>query len=138
MAGPLCYAVRRLRLQPGTRGATGAFAERIDHAAEVRHCDMLVTRDPITADGALLLKTYHCVEDRLSGAGLRLVAEVAANKVVVSFPLRVMNGRAAVFTRPHNDALSRLADERGWAVRRARLSTEEFVDVDKERGGTEH
>ncbi|MCO5999566.1 class I SAM-dependent methyltransferase [Actinoallomurus rhizosphaericola] len=117
--------------------ATGAFAERVDRAAEVRHCDVLLSPEPIRADVALLLKTYHCVEDRLSGAGLRLVAEVAADRVVVSFPLRAMNGRAAVFTRPHIDALSRLADERGWAVRRARLSTEELVVIDKEHDGAQ-
>jgi 16S rRNA (guanine(1405)-N(7))-methyltransferase len=116
-------------------GAAGTFAGRVDAASQVRHCDVLVTPEPITADVALLLKTYHCVEDRLAGAGLRLVAEVAAHRVVVSFPLRAMNGRAAVFTRPHIDALSRLADERGWAVRRARLGTEEFVVLDKEPGG---
>jgi 16S rRNA (guanine(1405)-N(7))-methyltransferase len=123
--------------------ATDAFAERVDPAARVSHGDVLVMPEPIVADVALLLKTYHCIEDRLSGAGLRLVADAAANRVVVSFPLRAMHGRAAVFTRPHIDALLRLADERGWAVRRGRLSTEEFVVIckdrgDEERGGTQH
>ncbi|GAA3275711.1 hypothetical protein GCM10020218_022860 [Dactylosporangium vinaceum] len=113
--------------------ATGAFAAQTDPAAQVRQCDVLVT--PIEADVAILLKTYHCIEDRLAGAGLRLVAEVAARRVVVSFPLKAMHGRAAVFTRPHIDALLRLGDERGWAVRRGRLSTEEFVVLDKESSG---
>jgi 16S rRNA (guanine(1405)-N(7))-methyltransferase len=97
---------------------------------EVRHADVLTTA-PERADLALLLKTYHCIEDRARGAALALVDRLAARHVVVSFPTRAMNGRSAVFARRHVTELTELAAQRGWPVSRAALPTEEFVVLDK-------
>jgi 16S rRNA (guanine(1405)-N(7))-methyltransferase len=103
-----------------------------DHpGCTVRHADVLTTA-PEPADLALLLKTYHCIEDRQRGAALSLVDGLPARQVAVSFPTRAMNGRPAVFARRHIEDLTALAGARGWRVTRAALPTEEFIVLDKE------
>jgi len=113
-------------------GAT--FLRRTDPTSAVRHCDVLIRPREIRADVALLLKTYHCIEDRRSGAALSLVDDLAAAQVVVSFPVRTMGGRIAPFTRRHLERLTELAQRRGWALRRADLGDEELVVIDKRDG----
>ncbi len=99
----------------------------------VVHGDVLVRPDAVTADVALLLKTYHNMEDRQAGAGLRLVAAVRSPVVVVSFPLRTMTGRSASFTRRLLPGLSSLAASEGWELDRVELPTELIVIVRKGR-----
>jgi 16S rRNA (guanine(1405)-N(7))-methyltransferase len=108
------------------------FLAEADANARVEHRDVLFEPHTIRADVALFLKTYHCVEDRSPGSGLALVCGVDARHVVVSFPVRAMNGRAAVFVPPMVDRLSAAAAERGWTVRRATLSAEDLVVVTKD------
>jgi 16S rRNA (guanine(1405)-N(7))-methyltransferase len=99
----------------------------------VEHRDVLVHPEVITADVALVLKTYHNMEDRLPGAGLRLVAELGSPVVVVSFPTRTMTGRPAPFTWRLLSGLTAFAADRGWPVDRLELPTELVVVVRKGR-----
>jgi 16S rRNA (guanine(1405)-N(7))-methyltransferase len=110
------------------------FLRLTDPTSVVRHCDVLVRPEEIRADVALLLKTYHCIEDRRSGAALSLVQDLAAAQVVVSFPVRTMSGRIAPFTRRHLERLAAMAERRGWAQRRASLGDEDLVVIDKGDG----
>ena len=108
-----------------------AFLSRGYPDCRVEHEDVLTRTAPLTADLALLLKTYHCIEDRHPGAGLRLVDRLAADHVVISFPTRALNGRGAVFARRHVEDLIELATRRAWRVSRAALPSEEFVAISK-------
>jgi 16S rRNA (guanine(1405)-N(7))-methyltransferase len=114
------------------------FLRLTDPTSAVRHCDVLVRPQEIRADVALLLKTYHCIEDRRSGAALSLVDDLGAAQVVVSFPVRTMSGRIAPFTRRHLERLTELAQRRGWALRRAGLGDEELVVIDKRDDRGQH
>jgi 16S rRNA (guanine(1405)-N(7))-methyltransferase len=107
------------------------FLARTATAATVRHHDVLVAPEEIYADLVLLLKTYHCIEDRAPGAALRLVELIPASFVVVSFPVRTMSGRIAHFTRRHTDELAALAAVRHWDVRRASLANEDLMVIVK-------
>ncbi len=109
-----------------------SFLELTDATSTVLHCDVLVRPEEIRADVALLLKTFHCIEDRRPGAALALVDNLAAGSVVVSFPVRTMSGRVATFTRRHLDQLTGLAQRRGWEQRRASLPGEELVVLVKQ------
>jgi 16S rRNA (guanine(1405)-N(7))-methyltransferase len=111
--------------------AGNAFLARHYPGCQVLHQDVLTRDAPLTADLALLLKTYHCIENRQRGAGRQLVDQLAAGHVVVSFPTRAMNGRAAVFARRHLDELSTLASQRGWRTARATLPTEDLLLISK-------
>ncbi|MEO3778230.1 hypothetical protein ABGB16_15555 [Micromonospora sp. B11E3] len=108
-----------------------AFLSRAYPGNEVRHSDVLGGDSEVTADVALLLKTYHCMEGRRPGAGLALVDRLACRHVVVSFPTRAMNGRAAVFVPRHVAELAELARDRGWSWSRATLDTEDLVAIGK-------
>jgi 16S rRNA (guanine(1405)-N(7))-methyltransferase len=115
-----------------------SFLELTDATSAVRHCDVLVRPQEIRADVALLLKTFHCIEDRRPGAALALVDDLAAASVVVSFPVRTMSGRVATFTRRHLEQLTGLAQRRGWEQRRAGLAGEELVVLVKEDRRGQH
>jgi 16S rRNA (guanine(1405)-N(7))-methyltransferase len=110
----------------------GQFLARTDADGTTAHRDVLVRPEEIRADVALLLKTYHCIDDRTPGGALRLVRDITAACVVVSFPVRTIGGRAARFTRPHIEALQTLADQRHWELRRASLSNEDLIVIVKE------
>jgi 16S rRNA (guanine(1405)-N(7))-methyltransferase len=97
----------------------------------VVHRDVLVRPGFITADVALVLKTYHNMEDRQPGAGLRLVTELRTPVVVVSFPMRTMSGRPASFTWRLLPSLTSLAADQGWQLDRVELPTELIIIVRK-------
>jgi 16S rRNA (guanine(1405)-N(7))-methyltransferase len=130
------YAGYDLNLSYVQAGAE--FLARAELAGTVRHRDVLMRPDQIDADVALLLKTFHCIEDRKPGSGMRLVQHICSPWVVVSFPVRTMSGRPPAFARRHIDGLLSLADRRGWELRRASLSTEDLVVIRKGDGGGPH
>jgi 16S rRNA (guanine(1405)-N(7))-methyltransferase len=108
-----------------------AFLQGCYPQSSVTHRDVITDPIPGRPDLALLLKTYHCIEGRRLGAGLNLVRELDAANVVVSFPTRAMNGRAALFAEPQIAQLSELARAKGWRFARAGLPTEHLVLVQK-------
>jgi 16S rRNA (guanine(1405)-N(7))-methyltransferase len=120
------YDLNLAYVELGTR-----FLELADPGSVVRHQDVLVRSEQVHGDVTLLLKTYHCMENRRPGAALRLVEELSSACVVVSFPTRTMSGRAAHFARAHIARLTELAERRGWELRTASLAAEEMVAVVK-------
>jgi 16S rRNA (guanine(1405)-N(7))-methyltransferase len=111
--------------------AGNTFLARAYPDCQVLHTDVLTRDLPATADLALLLKTYHCIENRQRGAGLGLVDRLPAAQVVVSFPTRAMNGRAATFAQRHLDDLTGLSARRGWPTARATLPSEDLLLISK-------
>lgn len=107
------------------------FLARHYPGCRVVHADVLTASPPATDGVALLLKTYHCMEGRQPGAGLRLVDTLEARHVVVSFPTRAMNGRAATFARRHIADLTQLAGERGWRLSQTSLPSEDLLAISK-------
>lgn len=118
-------------LNAGFVGMAGELLSRRYPGTATEQRDVLTGQSIPDVDLALLLKTYHCIEDRRRGAGLSLVDSVAAAAVVVSFPTRSMNGRTAVFARRHVADLTELADRRGWRLARATLDTEDLLVITK-------
>lgn len=108
------------------------FMELTGLEGTMAHQDVIVGAQHVHVDVALLLKTYHCIEDRKAGAALRLVDDLAATHVVVSFPLRTMSGRTAQFRHEHTGRLATLADQRGWSMRQSTIgAAEELVVITK-------
>jgi len=113
------------------------FFELCGLEGTVEHRDVLVAPEQTGADVALLLKIYHCIEDRRPGAALRLVEDVPATRVVVSFPLVTMTGRAIDFRHGHIEQLHALAERRGWLVRGTTFAAnEELVVITKRAKAT--
>lgn len=107
------------------------FAEIVDGGARMVHADVLVNPAMVAEDAALLLKTYHCLEARERGGGLRLVESLAARVVVVSLPTRTRSGRPLGFRGSPGEQLGRRAGELGWTIRKATLPTEELWAIFK-------
>ena len=111
-----------------------AFLARRYPDCEVHYRDVLVDPGAITADVALLLKTYHSIEERHTGAGLRLVAGLGTRTVVVSFPVKSLAGHSAPLWQRQIDGIGTLAGRHGWGFERVLLPTEELVVVRKDAG----
>jgi 16S rRNA (guanine(1405)-N(7))-methyltransferase len=109
------------------------LAQRYPDCA-VQYRDVLVDPAAIAGDVALLLKTYHSIEERRTGAGLRLVAELGTRTVVVSFPVKTMQGRRAPSWQVQIGQLESLAGKRGWNFDRVALPTEDLIVVRKDGG----
>jgi 16S rRNA (guanine(1405)-N(7))-methyltransferase len=120
------YDLNLSYVELGTR-----FLDLADPGSAVLHQDVLVHPERVRADVALLLKIYHCMENRRSGAALRLVEDLAVGCVVVSFPTRTIGGRTAHFAETHVTRLAGLADQRGWELRQASLAGEQLIAVVK-------
>jgi 16S rRNA (guanine(1405)-N(7))-methyltransferase len=103
----------------------------------IQYRDVLVEPQAITADVALLLKTYHSIEDRRAGAGLRLVEDLGTTHIVISFPVKAMHGRIARFPLRHIAELRALAERKGWVFQQAALPTENLVAITKGAGAGE-
>lgn len=84
-----------------------------DRAAIVQHCDALTSSRALRGTTALLLKTYHCIENRAPGSALELVDGLQVCVVVVSFPLRSFGGRTGGFQQRYGHQLRSLVDARG-------------------------
>jgi 16S rRNA (guanine(1405)-N(7))-methyltransferase len=120
------YDLNGFYVEVGRRYAGPRYAD-----CRLVHDDVLLDPATVTGDVALLLKTYHCMEDRRSGAGLALVDALRTRHVVVSFPLRARGGRAATFCARHTAALAGLVGERRWRLRTTRLASEELLVITK-------
>lgn len=99
--------------------------------AEFCHQDVLSHASSIDGAIALLLKTYHCIDNRSRGAALTLVADLPVRSVVVSFPTRTLGGRRSGFDDRYGPELRTLAAREGWAVRTGSLPTETIWVIDK-------
>lgn len=98
------------------------------------HADVVVTPEVVAEDVALLLKTFHCLEARSAGSGLRLVEELPARVVVVSLPTKGGGGRAYGFGGGHGARITARAAELGWEITEARLLSEELWAIAKAPG----
>ena len=102
---------------------------------DVVHADVVVSPGVVTETVALLLKTFHCLEARAPGSGLRLVEDLPAAVVVVSLPTRGGGGRAYGFGGGHGARIEARAAEQGWTITTARLLSEEIWAVRKDTSG---
>jgi 16S rRNA (guanine(1405)-N(7))-methyltransferase len=107
------------------------FAAHVDPTARLVHADVLTAPKCVGEDVALLLKTFHCIEARRRGAGLRLVEELDVRTVVVSLPTRTRSGRSYGFAAGHGRTIEVRAGELGWTIATARLLSEELWAIEK-------
>jgi 16S rRNA (guanine(1405)-N(7))-methyltransferase len=94
----------------------------IDGYVEMRD----VTQSPPTqkADVALILKTLPCLEQVDKTAGLRLLENVKANHVLVSFPVHSLGGWSKGMVANYEQRFSELIQAKPWTVQRFTFATE--------------
>ena len=109
-----------------------AFLARVDPTSHVVHADILVQPALVSEAAALLLKTFHCLEGRQKGSGIRLIEVLPTPIVVISLPTRSRGGRRFGFAAGHGETIEAKAAEQGWAIARRELVNEELWAIDKD------
>ena len=102
----------------------GPFAA-VHARAETR--DILSAPPDTDADLVLLLKAIPCLEQVDRDAGARLLAAIRAPRILVSYPLRTLGGRAVGMERHYDDSFHALLARIGgshWRVTRHAFPTE--------------
>jgi 16S rRNA (guanine(1405)-N(7))-methyltransferase len=90
--------------------------------AEAR--DVLRRCPALHADLALLLKALPCLEQLEAGAGLRLLEQVNADHLLVSFPARSLGGRKKGMAQNYEARFRQLVAGRAWAIKRLEFASE--------------
>lgn len=87
-------------------------------------CDLSVACPPQTVQVAFLLKTIPCLEQLDKSIGLRLLDDISAEHLLVSFPARSLGGRAKGMVQNYENHFNQLVAGRGWKIQRFEYSTE--------------
>jgi len=90
----------------------------------------------IPVDVAFLFKMYYCLEHRSNGAGLEVVKNVPAKKVLISFPTLNLVAKKTDILGNHEEDLKRGAAEYGWELHYIEFENEVVVMVDKSTKGS--
>lgn len=77
-----------------------------------------------TVDVALLLKTIPCLEQIDKTIGPRLLTEIRADILVVSFPSRSLGGHGKGMVQNYAEHFAKLVEGQGWQVERFDFPTE--------------
>ncbi|MCC6457117.1 MAG: 16S rRNA methyltransferase [Caldilineaceae bacterium] len=86
--------------------------------------NLLVDVPNQAADVALLLKTIPCLEQADKNIGARLLAQINAPVIVVSFPARSLGGRSKGMVQNYADHFADLVAGQPWQVNRFDFPTE--------------
>ncbi len=100
------------------------FLELLGVEGEATARDLTQATPPQPVDVALLLKTLPTLEHIDKSLGLRLLEEVNARHVLVSFPVRSLGGQLKGMARHYTQHLEALLAERHWQVQRFEFATE--------------
>jgi 16S rRNA (guanine(1405)-N(7))-methyltransferase len=87
-------------------------------------CNLLTGVPPQNADVALLLKTIPCLEQMDREIGARLLAQIDAPVIVVSFPSRSLGGRDKGMVQSYAEHFAELVAGQSWQIARFDFATE--------------
>jgi 16S rRNA (guanine(1405)-N(7))-methyltransferase len=97
--------------------------------AELR--DVLCRPFDETADVALLLKMYHCLEHRRRGAGWQVVEQTHARWIALSFPTRNLTNRDVDILENYEPDILDRAKLRGWHCARVEVPSEIVLLIER-------
>lgn len=113
----------------------GRWLDLAGVAGEARAIDLTVACPPVTADLALVLKVLPCLDQLDRAAALRLLDGLQAARIVVSFPVRSLGGRAKGMTENYAARFSELVADRDWQFTRLDFATELVFIISKQEPG---
>jgi 16S rRNA (guanine(1405)-N(7))-methyltransferase len=87
-----------------------------------------------TADLALILKTLPCLEQIDKTAPARLLEQLQAHYLLVSFPARSLGGRQKGMVEHYESRFRQLIDGRDWKVQRFEFPGELAFLVETDKG----
>ena len=93
-------------------------------AGEAQTCDLLQACPSQTVDVALLLKTIPCLEQADKLIGRKLLEEINAPVIFVSFPAQSLGGRNKGMTVNYEQHFQELVNDKPWRIERFAFATE--------------
>jgi len=106
--------------------AVDAFFSRVGVEHDAACSDVLVSAPDVEADVAFLLKTVPCLERQEKGAGVRILREIRARHVVVSFPAQSLGGRDKGMHEHYGEEMLRVAGDLGVDAQEVGFPNETF------------
>ena len=103
----------------------------VDGYADV--CDLSQSCPTQRVDVALALKMLPCLEQIDKAASLRLLREVNARHVIVSFPIQSLGGKAKGMASYYEAHFRQLIEHEEWSMRKVEFPTELVFVVSKEQ-----
>jgi len=107
-------------------GILDLFLMKLGLRGGARCCDLLVSVPDTAVDVALLLKALPCLEQQEKGAGLRILPQIHARHLVVSFPTQSLGGRPKGMAQHYDTYLHGLAASLDFSVQTYRFPLETF------------
>lgn len=103
----------------------GKFLEMQPVRSHVEICDLTAINTPAKpVDLALALKTIPCLEQADEDAGRRLLDNLNAEHLVVSFPAKSLGGKEKGMAQNYEARFTALVEGRGWVVEKFEFDTE--------------
>jgi 16S rRNA (guanine(1405)-N(7))-methyltransferase len=93
--------------------------------------NLLQATPPQQADVALLLKTVPCLEQMDKKIGLRLLEEINAPVLVVSFPARSLGGQSKGMVQNYAEHFAQFVAGQSWRITRFDFPTEIVFRIEK-------
>jgi 16S rRNA (guanine(1405)-N(7))-methyltransferase len=100
------------------------FLVKSGHLAQVELCDLTQTCPQQPVHLALLLKTLPCLEQLEKNTAGRLLDEIQAEHILVSYPARSLGGRAKGMPDHYTQQFEQLAAGRGWEIQTFSFASE--------------
>lgn len=86
--------------------------------------DLTQTVPSVSVDLALILKTIPCLQQIEKGIGARLLDNIRAKHMLVSYPVHSLGGAGKGMRTTYEAQFAELVAGRGWTIRRYDFSTE--------------
>ena len=100
------------------------FFEKIRVWGEAKTCDLTHSVPATHAQVALLLKTLPCLEQVDKSIGLRLLDEVQADYLLVSFPAQSLGGRSKGMRENYAAHFKEMLGQRDWSYEEFEFASE--------------
>ena len=101
-----------------------AFFAHIDLAGEASLCDLVDGPPAAPVQAAFVLKTLPCLEQLDRDISLKLLQNLNAEHVIVSFPAQSLGGHGKGMRENYSTRFEALTAGQNWQVRRFEFSTE--------------
>ncbi len=100
------------------------FFTRLGVDGRVEICDLTQTSPTQPVQLAMLLKTLPCLEQVDKTASARLLADLPAEHILISYPVRSLSGHAKGMLDTYEAHFARLTAGQPWQIRRFEFSSE--------------
>ena len=84
------------------------FRARCGQPGRVTAGDVLVNPPENSTDVALVLKTLPCLDQQETGAGARLLRQIKARAIVITYPVRSLGGRDKNMAATYRDSFAKV------------------------------